>query len=87
MLKDWCKRHGVSATTPADMVSDKTVIARYQKVIDKYNAELGETEKVKRFSLVAEPWTEANKMLTPTQKLIRRNVSAAYSEQIEALFK
>ncbi len=87
MLKDWCKRHGVSASTPAEMVADKTVIARYQKVVDKYNAELGETERVKRFTLVAEPWTEANKMLTPTQKLIRRNVAAAYQEQIDALFK
>ena len=87
MLKDWCKRHGVSATTPAEMIADKTVIARYQKVVDKYNAELGETERVKRFALVAEPWTEANKMLTPTQKLIRRNVAAAYQEQIDALFK
>ena len=87
MLKDWCKRHGVSATTPAEMVADKTVIARYQKVVDKYNAELGETERVKRFTLVPEAWTEANKMLTPTQKLIRRNVAAAYQEQIDALFK
>ncbi len=69
------------------MVADKTVVARFQKVVDKYNAELGVTEQVKRFALVAEPWTEANKMLTPTQKLIRRNVAAAYKEQIEALFK
>lgn len=30
---------------------------------------------------------ENRKMLTPTQKLIRRNVAAAYKEQIEALFK
>ena len=42
---------------------------------------------MKRFALVAEPWTEANKFLTPTQKLIRRNVAAAYQEQIDALFK
>ena len=87
MLKDWCKRHGVNASTPAEMVADKTVIARYQKVVDKYNAELGETERVKRFVLVPEAWTEANKMLTPTQKLIRRNVAAAYQEQIDNLFK
>ena len=87
MLKDWCKRHGVNASTPAEMVADKTVIARYQKVVDKYNAELGETERVKRFTLVPEAWTEANKMLTPTQKLIRRNVAAAYQEQIDGLFK
>lgn len=87
MLKDWCRRHGVKAQAPAEMVADKTVVARFQKVVDKYNSELGVTEQVKRFTLVAETWTEANKMLTPTQKLIRRNVSAAYKEQIEALFK
>ena len=87
MLKDWCRRHGVSAQTPAEMIADKVVLARYQKVMDKYNAELGVTEQVKRFALVADTWSEANKMLTPTQKLIRRNVEAAYKEQIEALFK
>ena len=42
---------------------------------------------MKNFVLVADTWSESNKMLTPTQKLIRRNVSAAYKDQIEALFK
>ena len=87
MLKDWCKRHGVTAETKEEMIADKKVVARFQKVMDKYNAELGETERVKKFALVPEAWTEANKMLTPTQKLIRRNVAAAYQEQIDALFK
>ena len=42
---------------------------------------------MKKFVLVADTWSEANKFLTPTQKLIRRNVAAAYQEQIDALFK
>ncbi len=87
MLKDWCKRHDVEAETKEEMVANKKVIARYQKVIDKYNAELGVTEQVKKFVLVTETWSEANKFLTPTQKLIRRNVAAAYKEQIDNLFK
>ena len=87
MLKDWCVRHGVAADSREEMIADKTVVARFQKVVDKYNTELGVTEQVRRFALVAEPWTEANKMLTPTQKLIRRNVAAAYRQQIDALFK
>ena len=70
-----------------ELIADKLVIARFQKVMDKYNAELGETERIKKFVLVADTWTEANKMLTPTQKLIRRNVTAAYKEQIDNLFK
>ena len=87
MLKDWCRRHGVEAETKEEMIANKKVVARYQKVVDKYNSELGVTEQVKRFALVAEAWTETNKMLTPTQKLIRRNVEAAYKQEIEALFK
>ena len=87
MLKDWCRRHGVGAESKEEMIADKTVVARYQKVVDKYNAELGVTEQVKKFVLVAETWSEANKFLTPTQKLIRRNVAAYYKEQIDALFK
>jgi len=87
MLKDWCKRHDVVAETKEEMVANKKVISRYQKVIDKYNAELGVTEQVKKFVLVTETWSEANKFLTPTQKLIRRNVAAAYKEQIDNLFK
>ena len=70
-----------------ELIADKLVIARYQKVMDKYNAELGETERVKKFVLVTDTWSESNKMLTPTQKLIRRNVEAAYKEKIETMFK
>ena len=70
-----------------ELIADKLVIARYQKVMDKYNAELGETERVKKFILVTDTWSESNKMLTPTQKLIRRNVEAAYKEKIETMFK
>ena len=87
-------KKGKKATAPKrvapsreELIADKLVIARYQKVMDKYNAELGETERVKKFILVTDTWTEANKMLTPTQKLIRRNVEAAYKEQIENMFK
>ncbi len=87
MLKDWCKRHGVEASSKEEMIADKRVVSRFQKVVDKYNAELGATEQVKRFVLIADTWSEANKMLTPTLKLIRRNVSAAYQQQIDAMFK
>ena len=87
MLKDWCGRHGVEASTKEEMIASPRVLARYQKVVDKYNAELGVTEQVRKFALVPDVWSEANKMLTPTQKLIRRNVAAAYKEQIDQLFK
>ena len=86
MLKDWCGRHGVHAQTREEMVSDKTVLERYQRVIDKYNATLGNHEQVKRFRLVSEVWSTENHFLTPTLKIKRNNVTAYYKEVIKELF-
>lgn len=86
MLSDWCARHGVAARTPAEMVADKQVVARFQRAVDKYNAQLGATEQVKRFVLVSDEWTTANGCLTQTLKIRRNTLAARYSTQIASLF-
>lgn len=87
MLKDWCSRHGVDATTRDEMVANKTVLARYQRVMDKYNAHLGSHEQVKRFHLVTDTWSTENHLLTPTLKIKRKKIAAHYQEEIAELFK
>lgn len=86
MLKDWCRRHGVTADGREAMIADKAVLARYQRVLDKYNAQLGATEQVKRFRLVVETWGADNKFLTPTLKIKRKNIAAYYQKEIAELF-
>ena len=86
MLKDWCKRHDVHASTREEMVENKTVLARIQKVVDKYNAQLGATEQVKKICLVSDVWSTENKMLTPTLKIRRKKISEVYAKEIEGLF-
>lgn len=86
MLKDWCLRHDVHATTREDMIADKTVLARFQRVVDKYNASLGNHEQVKRFKLVPEVWSTENQFLTPTLKIKRNNITAYYQKAIDELF-
>ena len=87
MLKDWCGRHGVEAKSREEMVADKVVLARYQRVMDKYNANLGNHEQIKRFHLVTETWSTDNHFLTPTLKIKRKNIAAAYAGEIAELFR
>lgn len=87
MLKDWCARHGVHAKTREEMVADPAVLARFQRVVDKYNDALGNYEQVKRFHLVTETWGTENHFLTPTLKIKRKNVAAFYQDAIKELFK
>lgn len=86
MLKDWCGRHDVVASTREEMLASKTVQERYQKVIDKYNATLGSHEQVKRFRMVPEVWSTENQFLTPTLKIKRNNITSYYKKEIEELF-
>lgn len=88
MLQDWCGRHGVdNVKSREEMVANKVVLARFQRVVDKYNASLGNHEQVKRFRLVTDNWTTENQFLTPTLKIKRKNISSFYQQEIADLFK
>lgn len=87
MLRDWQKRHDIHCENRAEMTTDKTTLARYQRVMDKYNALLGSTEQIKRFKLVTDDWTTENGMLTPTLKIKRKVIASRYQHEIADLFK
>ena len=86
MLHDWCQRHGIMAQSREAMVADKAILARYQRVMDKYNATLGSHEQIKRFCLVTDTWSTDNQLLTPTLKTKRANLASLYQQQIAQLF-
>jgi long-chain acyl-CoA synthetase len=85
-LKEWCKEHEIPFTTNEEMIQNEEVKKRYDKEVRKLNAGLGEVEKVKRYHLLADEWTIANGILTPTLKVKRKVVKDRYSKEIENLF-
>jgi long-chain acyl-CoA synthetase len=85
-LKNWAKLHDIKYTTNEEMIKHPRVRSRIGEEIKKYNAEFGDTEKIKKFELVPDEWTVANGLLTPTLKIKREKVAARYKDEIEALF-
>ncbi|HSH50736.1 MAG TPA: long-chain fatty acid--CoA ligase, partial [Bacteroidales bacterium] len=79
-LHDWCSIHKVQYRDNHELIHLPEVIARYQKEVNKYNQELGETEKIKRFRLVCEEWGSQTGELSPTQKLKRNVISEKYKD-------
>lgn len=86
-LQEWQERHGIHCNSREEMVTNKKTIARYQKVIDKYNKFFGSTEQIKRFKVLNDTWDTANGCLTPTLKLKRPVISERCKDAIEELFK
>jgi long-chain acyl-CoA synthetase len=61
--------------------------SRLSKAVDRVNADLSVTEKVRRFILADAAFTVENEQLTPSMKIRRHVIRAAYGERLDALYK
>ena len=57
------------------------------KAVDRVNAELSVVERVRRFILADAPFTVENEQLTPSMKIRRHVIKAAYGDRLDALYK
>lgn len=86
-LSGWCASEKIKFTTPEQMVNHPAVQKLFFKEIQDLNKGLGETEKVKKHVLVADEWSIANGLLTPTLKVKRRAITSKYKDVIEKMFE
>ena len=85
-LKAWRAEEKIPYTTNQAMIQNPEVIKLYAKAVNELNKGLGETEKVKKQVLLADEWSIANGMLTPTLKAKRKVITNKYKDVIEKMF-
>lgn len=85
-LRSWCRKKNIAYTTNEEMIKHPEVLKKFKRVIDKYNLELGETERIIRFALIDYEWSVSTGELTPTLKLKRAFINQKFADKIEALF-
>lgn len=86
-LKTWCQKHEIKYTTPKEMINNPEVKKRYAEEVKKINQNFGDTEKIKCYELVADEWSVANGILTPTLKVKRSVVKENYKDLINKIYK
>ena len=59
-------------TTSTEMVKNPAVITKYQREIERYNANFGQWERVKKFELLPKEWSIDGGELTPKLSLKRK---------------
>jgi long-chain acyl-CoA synthetase len=85
-LEDWARRHGIEASSRAELVADSRVIALYAELVREVNLSLANFETLKRFRVVPDEWSIETGELTPSMKLKRRVITAQYAEAIAELY-
>lgn len=84
----WLSVRKMPADTPmADVVRDPRMIAAVQQAVDYANEAVSRAESIRRFALVEGEFTEDNGLLTPSLKVKRHAVAAAYEREIEDLYR
>ena len=86
-LKTWCQKHEIKYTTPQEMIKNNDVRKRFAEEVKKINQNFGDTEKIKCYELVADEWSVANGILTPTLKVKRSVVKEMYKDIINKMYK
>jgi long-chain acyl-CoA synthetase len=80
--------HLVALLVPDPEIADKEdVHQRLSRAVDRVNAELSVIEKVRRFVVADSPFTIDNEQLTPSMKIRRHVLNAAYGERLDALYR
>ncbi|MGW6356686.1 AMP-dependent synthetase/ligase [Streptomyces sp. NPDC055092] len=83
----WLSVRKMPADTPmADVVRDPRMIAAVQQAVDYANEAVSRAESIRKFVLVEGEFTEDNGLLTPSLKIKRHAVAAAYEREIEELY-
>lgn len=87
-IKEWAKRKNINiGSTNEDLVTNKEVIARFQKFIDQINLGFGNWEKIKVFQLTPDVWSIESGHLTPTLKFKRKFIKEKYLKLYETMFQ
>jgi long-chain acyl-CoA synthetase len=85
-LKSYCQVKEIDFISNEEVVKLPRIRKRIQAEIDKYNKQLGDTEKIKTWELLDHEWTLETGEITPTLKLKRNVICKRYETTIRALF-
>ncbi|WP_369374911.1 long-chain fatty acid--CoA ligase [Streptomyces sp. cg36] len=86
-LAHWLGVRGRAKDTPVEeLVADPDLLAYVQRAVDHANRAVSRAESIRRFRLVAGEFTEANGLLTPSLKIKRQAVAAAYADEVARLY-
>ncbi len=70
----------------AALTEDQSFRDAVGEAIERVSADLSAIERVRRFLLVAEPFTVENSMMTPTLKIRRHVIAEKYGAALDALY-
>lgn len=85
-VRSWCEVKHITYVSRDRAIRTPAVIRRIQQEVTRLNHDLGHTERIKKFRLIADEWSIENGELSPTLKLRRKFIQEKYYREIEETY-
>ncbi len=82
----WGSALGVTVARPDELARDPKVQSEIGALVEKVNAGLSQVEKIKKWTLLDNDFTQEAEEITPTFKVKRKTINSRYAPQIEAMY-
>jgi long-chain acyl-CoA synthetase len=83
----WASENGLAGRTLPDLAGAPEVKVLVQRDFDELNATLPRFATVKRFTILAREFSEAEGEVTPSQKLKRKVIEQRYKAELDAMYR
>jgi len=85
-VKKLCKEDHIIVDSNWLCLQKDAIQKYFQQVIDLHNKHFSQTEKIKKFTLLAAEWTIESGELTPSMKIKRKVVEEKYAREIDLMY-
>jgi long-chain acyl-CoA synthetase len=86
-LKEYADSHNIPYKDQSELVSHSEIYKLIEGTIQGTQKDLANFEKVRRFTLLDEPFTIENGQMTPSLKIRRKMVEERYQDMIESMYR
>ena len=86
LLEEYARSHQISYASREELLAHPAINRLIESRIEACQKHLAPFEKIKRFTLLPEPFSIENGELTDTLKLRRRVVAEHYAQEIEKMY-
>ncbi|MFF2527116.1 AMP-dependent synthetase/ligase [Streptomyces liangshanensis] len=86
-IEHWLTMRGKPPLADRELVRDKDLELEIRRAVVAANTAVSQAESIRTFRILAHPFSEERGLLTPSLKLKRKAIEAAYATEVEALYR
>ncbi|WP_328903551.1 MULTISPECIES: AMP-binding protein [unclassified Streptomyces] len=86
-VEHWLTMQGRQQLSPGELVRDPDLEMEVRRAVVAANTAVSQAESIRTFRILAHQFSEQHGLLTPSLKLKRKAIEAAYETEVDALYR